>query len=207
MTRYGVSVTTFRVAALYAIDCGRTDQSFWLDRHYNDWIRNLHPRELQDDAHKFYQAAVTCGIAHYCVGDLKGAIRIGQEALEQFTAEKDERAGRLAANLAYFFAEWFAMQPNAEYAVAATQLIDRAAQFLPSEMHPRIRDTAGFVLIQTGSTPEEVEKGLTFCRESHEALMASDDEDMKGSSRQFFELHREIAYQRLADLTRSPTEN
>lgn len=204
---FGYTATTFRVAALYAIDCGRNDQLFWLDRHHRTWSDGLDPNADPDSAEQFYRAAVTCGIAHYCAGDLKGAVRVGEEALRRFDSTQNLLVGQLTTNVAYFYAEWFALDGKTEHAAKAAHLANRAETLMMSHKAPLLKDTVGFVLIQTAQSVEDIERGLALCRQSHADIQNSSNETLKPTSQQFFELHREIAYQRLAELTQSAEED
>lgn len=207
IARLGYSATTFRVAALYAIDCGRTDQMWWLDEHHLAWTRNLHPETRPEDLEPFCRAAITCGIGHYCAGDLPGAILVGDKALERVRSIENVLVGHLATNVAYYYAERFGQGGKVEDAEKAKELTAWAKSILTEEQGALLKDTIGYVLIETGETVEMVEEGLRLCRDAYGDIQSNGQDGLKPPSQKFFELHREIAYRRLADLTLSPEES
>ena len=200
------SATTFRVAALYALDCGRSDQMWWLEGHYLAWTRGLNPETRPDDVEPFCRAAITYGIGHYCVGDLHRAILVGEDALKCVRNVDSALVGHLATNVAYYYAERFGQGGNAEDAEKAKELTAWAQSILTEEQGALLKDTIGYVRIETGETVEMVEEGLKLCREAYDDIQTNGKNGLKPPSQQFFELHREIAYRRLADLTQSPEE-
>lgn len=197
----GYNEVTIRIAALYMIDCGRSNQTFWLEDHLAKATNGLDLANISELS-KFLNMHAGVIIGLYCIGDLKAALRLGENALRANRGCRSIPAAKLASNVAYFFAELYGLDPKPDHARKAAEYYEQAVKLWPEGDMPAppTKDTLGYVKIQTGESVEDVEAGLDLCRRAFEELQGSSEGNV---SAEFFELHREIAYQRLAELSRA----
>lgn len=205
---FGYSTDAFRVATLCAICWNRLDKTYWLERLSHKWFddRELNGVDGFEDAdcRNFVIVAMMCMMAPYILGDLSTAIDLGTRAHARVAKLRGEMVSRLIGNMAYFSAELASQRPSdRKFAERARDYANLAEQ-AHAPLSPQARDTLGYVRIQTGSDVVTVENGLTQCREAYDAIQADakSDEKAKAVSTNYFELHRELAYRRLADLSK-----
>ena len=178
--KYGITPGLCRAAALLA--SLREDNDF-------DWFATDLAQALVDNSPKdnpWYRHLKE--LIFFCCGKLEEAIVEAQIQLTKAEAIGDTELVLLSRNnISYYIAE----TGDSSQEHYARECIEKV---IKEDSRPEFLDTYGYVLIVFGQTEEEIEKGLSACRDACAKDPSSE------VAKQFLNIHKKKAYEHMLEL-------
>jgi hypothetical protein len=108
----------------------------------------------------------------------------------------------LHCEAAYFYAEQFSQEPARQIKELALSHYDQSWKAFDGNIPARNQDSLGYVLIQTGETVEEIQRGLEMSTSAIRSLLQGNaaDEQTRKAGEFFLKLHTDMAYKRMSEL-------
>lgn len=187
----GLSKDLCRLAALVGL--------FAKGRHMDTWALDVCDeliRQRPNDPTSYLTKGSVC----WAVDRLDDAIEFTEIAIDKGEGEGEEQATMEGkGNFAYLVAEkaWVETYADAELIKRAKDYIQEAMRIRPDD--PANFDTKGFLLITTGSTDDDIERGRELLREAHSRSAGGPHEKIATA---FYRRHETIALLRLSQWVR-----